>query len=91
MSLLRYNARRDDNEPALVKCLEQLGFHVTTVSGKGVPDLILSRRQLFHLAEIKAPTGRDRPAQINFRAKHSAPVHRLVTVEDCVKLSQTVP
>ena len=91
MTLHRYSARRDANETALIGFLEQLGFQVTRLSGTGVPDLLLSRRQMWHVAEVKMPEGRHRPRQREFRDRHRAPVATLVTATDCLNLSDSVP
>jgi len=91
MSLFRLAAKRDANENVLVDCLRSLGFNVTRTSGMGLPDLILSRRQVFHLAEVKSRYGKYTPAQLTFKAHHSAPVYRLETLDDCLALSKAAP
>ena len=41
MTLNRYNARRDENEPVLVELARKSGRFVTRLNGEGVPDLLL--------------------------------------------------
>jgi len=91
LSLRRFNPRRDANEGEIIDTLEKLGFNVSTVSSTGIPDLLVSRRELFHLAEVKMPGGRTQKAQDDFRAKHSGTIWRLECPADCVSLSNKVP
>jgi hypothetical protein len=79
--------------------LHRCGFAVTRLSGSGVPDLLLSRRHYWHLAEVKLPVGprggvkgkKLLPSQIGFRDQHSAPVHVLRTLDDVATLAGAVP
>jgi Holliday junction resolvase len=74
MSLRRYNPRRDENEPLIVQTLEAHGFHVTRISGAGVPDLLVSRNPDFlRLVEVKMPKGRLQPAQVAFKERWRGP------------------
>lgn len=84
MSLLRRDARRDANEPDLIKALEQLGFHVERLSGIGIPDLLLSRGRLWYTAEIKVRKGRETQAQKDFRARAKAPIPIFRTIDDVI-------
>jgi hypothetical protein len=91
VSLRRFNPRRDGNECELIGALEKCGFAVDRISGAGIPDLLVSRRGQFHVVEVKMPKGRDKPAQIAFRDRHHAPVHRIVTLTDVQNLARLVP
>ncbi len=55
MSLNRYNARRDANEPAVVKALQQVGAQVIRLDDWDL--LVLYRRRLFML-DVKMPSGK---------------------------------
>lgn len=57
MSIHRYNARRDDNEIAIVAALTAAGASVTHLSAPGVPDLLVGYRGASYLLEVKAPLG----------------------------------
>lgn len=41
MSLLRWNAKRDAGEPAIIEALEKAGCLVERLSGRGVADLLV--------------------------------------------------
>lgn len=86
MSLNRRNPRRDKNEPDIVQALKAQGFNVVQLSGKGVPDLLLSKGGQMWLTEVKAPKGTYKPAQTAFYEKWTGP--RIVTlrsVEDALR------
>lgn len=58
--------RRDANEPEIVKALEGLGCKVRYVSGRGLPDLIVSvpgQSRRVVLLEVKTATGKATEAQ----------------------------
>lgn len=86
MSLRRLNPRRDANEPEVIAALEAHGFHVTRISGKGVPDLLISHggdRQW--VAEVKTEKGRVKPAQAEFYAEwRGEPVELLRSIDDAI-------
>jgi Holliday junction resolvase len=86
MSLYRRAAKRDGNELAIVALLEAGGFHVARVSGKGIPDLLVSRRPDFlRLVEVKNPKGKNKESsdQAKFReAYQGPPIITLRTAED---------
>lgn len=93
MSLRRHNPKRDANEQAIVKALYLCGFQVTRLSGKGLPDLLLSRNGRWHLAEVKNVEGRNRidKDQTAFEARHApAPVWVLRSEADVATLSREV-
>ena len=43
MTINRYNAKRDENEPLMVDMCNAYGRHVTRINGPGVPDLLVIR------------------------------------------------
>jgi len=56
MSLHRYAAKRDVNEPEIIEALRKLPrCSVQQLSGKGVPDLLISYRNVLFLMEVKLP------------------------------------
>ena len=87
----RHAAKRDACEPAVVDALERCGFAVDRVSQKGVPDLMTSRRGLWHLIECKSATGKPTPDQEDFRSRHHAPVVVLRTPLEAIEWQATVP
>lgn len=56
--------KRDANEKPIRKALEAVGAHVTPVSGKGAPDLLVRwQGRLFGL-EVKGKHGKQTEAQV---------------------------
>jgi len=53
---MRRAAKRDDNEGAIIDALRDVGCRVTQLSGAGVPDLLVGRRGVTYLLEVKDPT-----------------------------------
>jgi hypothetical protein len=56
-------AKRDQNEPEIVRALELAGWSVFTVSDTGLMDLLCIRRGVIRLLEVKGPKGKLTPAQ----------------------------
>jgi hypothetical protein len=83
VSIHRRNAKRDDNEQAIVDRLRQLGAQVTRLSGEGVPDLLVAWRGISRVAEVKRPKGKLTPAQVTFHAKwNGEPIPILTDADD---------
>lgn len=79
--------QRDKNEPAVIEALEAQGFTVDRISGKGLPDLLISKAGRMWLCEVKMPKGTHRPAQIAFNEKwQGPPILVLRTVEDALRV-----
>lgn len=57
MSLHRWDARRDDNEAAIVKALRAAGATVIQLSGRKVCDLLVGFRGKTFLMGVKKPDG----------------------------------
>ncbi len=55
--------RRDSVEAGIVKALEQYGAHVTRISGKGAPDILVRYRGTLWAIEVKELKGTRTPAQ----------------------------
>lgn len=73
MSLHRRNPRRDANEPEIVRALEAQGFVVDRISGKGIPDLLVSKAGRMYLVEVKMPKGAFKPSQVAWRQRFRGP------------------
>lgn len=61
MAVNRRAAKRDKNEPEIIKALEDAGATVQTISEinvKGFPDLIVGYRGVNYLLEVKTLNGR---------------------------------
>jgi hypothetical protein len=52
----RYAAKRDANEPELVKRIKKRGATVDQLDGTGTPDLLIGYHGINALAEVKDPT-----------------------------------
>lgn len=57
MALHRRAARRDANEPDIVKALRDLGCHVLRMSGPGLPDLAVGYAHTTVFLGVKRPDG----------------------------------
>lgn len=57
--------KRDANEPAIVDALRAVGAHVTAISGKGAPDLLVRFRGQLWGFEVKSGKGTRTEAQEN--------------------------
>jgi len=60
---LRYNARRDATEEAIVCDLRRAGCSVYRLSGRDLPDLLVGLRGETYLLEVKTNAGKVRPNQ----------------------------
>ena len=64
MSIKRWAAARDENEPEIVKALRNVGAHVELLAGP--VDLLVGYARQWFLLEVKVPKGRTTPAQDEF-------------------------
>lgn len=55
--------RRDIAEKPIVEALQAVGAHVTRISGKGAPDLLVRFRGRLYAFEVKALKGKRTDAQ----------------------------
>lgn len=55
--------KRDANEDGIVQALEAVGAHVTRISGKGAPDILVSLRGRLYALEVKSGKGKQTTAQ----------------------------
>ena len=69
--LARRNPRRDANEKQICRYLDDLSVPWWTMSGKGIPDLLILHKGDWKLIEVKNKGGRNRmtPPQKDFRAR----------------------
>lgn len=64
---MRYAAKRDATEAAIVDALRQFGCVVIALSQPGIPDLLVRTPDgRAHVVECKAPRGTRTPAQLKF-------------------------
>lgn len=86
MSIHRRAAKRDQNEPAIVEALEQLGALVERTSKP--LDLIVNVNGVIALADVKKPrTGKLTDDQRTFIDKwQGAPIYLLRTPDDAVRM-----
>lgn len=86
MTIHRRNPKRDQNEPAIVAALEQIGFRVRRISEAGFADLAAYHRAYgVLLIEVKSARGRLTKAQLEHRAD-GWPVHIVRSVDDVLAL-----
>jgi hypothetical protein len=94
---LRYAARADENQPAIVDALRKAGATVTPIHtlGKGVSDLLVSFRQRWLVLEVKNPTKPKRDRELTedektWIGKQRAPVYIVFTPEDALMILREV-
>lgn len=78
----RYAARRDTSEAGIVARLRALGATVTPLDGNGVPDLLVSYKARWGVAEVKTGPGKLRASQIDWARRQRASCPVLRTPED---------
>lgn len=64
-----YAARRDSNEPKIIKFLERCGCVVHQLNQRGVPDLLVGYGPFNLLMEVKTPKGKLSEDQVRFFEK----------------------
>lgn len=55
--------RRDENEKPIVAALRAVGAHVTPISGRGAPDLLVRFKGQLYAFEVKTEKGKRTKAQ----------------------------
>jgi hypothetical protein len=60
---VRFAAKRDANEPAIIAALQLAGWSIFQVGATGFPDLVAVRKGTSHFLEVKQPKGTLTPAQ----------------------------
>jgi len=86
--MARQAARIDKNQPDIVDSLRSLGASVlvTSMLGRGAPDIVVGWRGRNYLFEIKNPNGRRRltPLEAVFHANWAGQIGVIETVEDAL-------
>jgi hypothetical protein len=86
LSLRRYGAKRDDNEPKIIQALEAVGASVQRLSEQGCPDILVGYRRQTYLLEIKKGKGKLNDGQALWhRLWRGLPVGVVYTVEDALR------
>jgi Holliday junction resolvase len=90
---MRQRAKIDDNQPEIVKALQQIGCSVQSLAacGKGVPDLLIGYRGHNILLEVKdgaktASRKKLTPDQLIWHALWSGQVAVVSTVDEALKM-----
>jgi hypothetical protein len=87
MSPYRRRAKRDQNEPSLVKVIRQCGGQWLPLNVTDGPDGVIGIRGQSLLAEIKTETGKVKPQQAAFhRDWTGGPIYVLRTADDVLAL-----
>lgn len=90
MTLLRHNPARDKSEAAIVEALRAVGWRVWSVSGSGLPDLLILRRGVLKMLECKSKGGRLTTTQVKFhddvRDERIDSVHIVYTIDEIREL-----
>lgn len=68
---MRRAARVDGNHTLIAEAFRKLGCSVESLAavGQGVPDLLVARRGITWLVEVKQPKGRETPQQVAWSAQ----------------------
>ena len=77
--------KRDQNEPAIVRTLKQVGALVIRISEKGAPDLLVLFRQRIYLLEVKSRLGKATLAQAE-KTQEGWPVHTVRNERDALEV-----
>lgn len=84
---MRWAAKRDANEGAIIQALNLAGWVCFRISDAGFPDLLIVRHGLVRLVEVKAKGGSLTPAQRMLHLKFQAAgllVHVVRSPEEAV-------
>jgi hypothetical protein len=89
MSLRRFNAKRDANEPEIVEALQAAGASVYRLDQP--VDLLIGYRARWHLAEVKMPNGKLNDNQRAFFATCKGPTPTILrSVDDALTLLESM-
>jgi hypothetical protein len=86
VTLNRYSAKRDENEPLIIAAFKNLGCKVQTLSATGVPDLAVLINGTVLFVEVKMPKKYLNDKQGEFFAKWRGHCAVVRTVEDVIEL-----
>lgn len=90
MSLKRYDAKRDKNEPEIVEALKQAGASVVRLSMPDVSDLLCAYAGTTFLVEIKTDEGRLTKGQTEFIKVWQGKVYVVRSVEGALEIIETL-
>lgn len=82
------HGRTDANQSQIVATMRAAGAIVTILSdaGNGIPDLLVSFRDKWYLAEVKMPGKKLTTCEREWIDAQQAPVHLVYTSEDALKM-----
>ncbi len=90
MSIPKFAARRDENEPEIIEALRAAGWSVQQINEPGFPDLVVARGQRVFLMEVigdakakKYPHGLT-PTQVQFHRAWQGMIHLVRSVDDAL-------
>ena len=83
---MRRKAKVDANQSEIVDALRKAGAVVTCMHqhGQGVPDLLVSFRNIWYLLEVKDRGGKLTPREMGFIDEHEAEVYVVRTPYDAL-------
>lgn len=88
-SNVRYAAKRDANEPEIIKALRKIGCLVEQLNGTNIPDLLVIYSGTVHLMEVKDGKAKLTEGQERWHcqsALHGVSVDVVRTVEEAINL-----
>ena len=84
---MRYGAKVDANQPAIVAALRKAGATLQSLAaiGDGCPDILAAFRGQMYLMEIKSGTKQPKPEQTKWHAEWHAAVHVVRTEDEALR------
>jgi hypothetical protein len=88
----KYAARIDTTHEEIVTCLRLINAGVQSMAtiGKGCPDLLISYRGKWYVAEVKSGTKDFESDQLAWQERHKAPVLRFNSAGDAMAWAKEV-
>ena len=83
---LRFAARKDLNQQAIVDALRAVGASVCVTNQRGLPDILCGFQGRTYLIEVKGKTGKLTTAQEQFIQKWRGPVSIVRSVEEALEV-----
>lgn len=80
------NARRDANEPEIIRMLREVGATVQPLSIPGAPDLLVGWRQSNMLMEVKTLKGTLTEDERDWHDRWRGRIHIVRTIEDALSI-----
>lgn len=87
---MRYAARVDANQQAIVKALRQAGRSVVSLhrEGKGIPDLLVGYHRMNFVLEIKTEKGTLTEDQVSFIDNFRGTVYIVRDIDEALKVTE---